>query len=124
MTLTATPDVVPVLVGMLLSGIGVGLTIPTLMGVALGSLPPSSFATGSGVINMVRQAFMAIGVAVLVAIVGAPVGIGARVDAFHRGWWILALVTIVGLLPTLLRLHTRQPEPGPSARSTIHASAE
>ena len=55
------------------SGIGVGLTLPTLMGVGTSALPASSFATGSGVINMVRQIGFAVGVAIFVAIVGSPV---------------------------------------------------
>ena len=54
------------------TGIGVGLTFPTLMGVGASALPPSSFATGSGVINMIRQASLAIGVAMFVAVVGSP----------------------------------------------------
>jgi MFS family permease len=41
--------------GMLLAGIGVGLALPTMMSTASSSLPPSLFATGSAVINMIRQ---------------------------------------------------------------------
>ncbi|MGH2857532.1 MAG: MFS transporter, partial [Solirubrobacteraceae bacterium] len=40
--------------GMLLTGIGVGLTLPTLMATGASSLPPPSFATGSAVVNMLR----------------------------------------------------------------------
>jgi hypothetical protein len=84
---------------MILTGIGVGLTFPTLMGVGAGSLPPSSFATGSGVINMIRQAALAIGVAIFVAILAKPVSVTDRIAAFHRGWWILAAITIAALVP-------------------------
>ncbi len=94
------PDIAAVIVGMIPGGIGVGLTFPTLMGVSTSSLPPSSFATGSGVINMIRQAALAIGVAIFVAVIAAPDSEMARVDAFHRGWWIMAAITAVGLLPT------------------------
>jgi hypothetical protein len=41
--------------GMLMTGIGVGLTLPTFMSTGAASLPPHSFATGSGVVNMLRQ---------------------------------------------------------------------
>ena len=41
--------------GMLLTGIGVGLTLPTFMATGTSALPPHSFATGSAVINMLRQ---------------------------------------------------------------------
>jgi hypothetical protein len=59
------------------------------MGVGTASLSPSSFATGSGVINMIRQAALALGVALFVAIVGAPDSLHERITAFHRAWWIM-----------------------------------
>jgi len=59
------PSATLVVMGMIPIGIGVGLTFPTLMGVSASGLPPSSFATGSGVINMIRQASLAVGVAIL-----------------------------------------------------------
>lgn len=93
------PSAVIVVVGMLATGIGVGLTFPTLMGVSSGALPSSSFATGSGVINMIRQASLAFGVAIFVAVVGSPVSQEARVTVFHRGWWIVAMIVLLGLIP-------------------------
>lgn len=90
----------PFVIGVSVIGIGVGLTYPTLMGVSTGSLPPNLFATGSGVVNMIRQAALAIGVAIFVTIIGAPATVGERMVAFHRGWWIMAVVTLIGLLPT------------------------
>ncbi|WP_407530580.1 MFS transporter [Methylobacterium oryzisoli] len=99
-----TPDVPVVVIGMMLTGLGVGLTLPTVMGVGLGSLPPSSFATGSGVANMVRQACMAVGVAVLVAVLGSPPDAAARTHAYQSGWWILTLLTLVSLVPAWLLL--------------------
>jgi hypothetical protein len=86
--------------GMIPTGIGVGLTFPTLMGVAASGLRSSSFATGAGVINMIRQAALAIGVAIFVAIVGSPATPVERVAAFHRGWWIMAAIAALGLIPT------------------------
>ena len=97
-----------VVAGMVPTGIGVGLTFPTLMGVSTSALPPSSFATGSGVINMVRQAALAVGVAIFVAIIGSPASPVARVTAFHRGWWIMAAITVLGLIPTLLVIRPRR----------------
>ncbi len=94
------PNAALVIMGMIPTGIGVGLTFPTLMGVAASSLRSSSFATGSGVINMIRQAALAIGVAIFVAIVGSPVTPVERVAAFHRGWWIMVPIAALGLIPT------------------------
>ncbi|MGY3583244.1 EmrB/QacA subfamily drug resistance transporter [Bradyrhizobium sp. USDA 4341] len=96
------PDMPAFVVGMMFTGIGVGLTFPTLMGVGAGSLPPSSFATGSGVINMIRQAALAIGVAIFIAILATPVSMADRIAAFQRGWWILIAITIAGFVPSYL----------------------
>ena len=43
-------------------GVGVGLTLPAMMASATSELPPESFATGSAVVNMLRQVGLAIGV--------------------------------------------------------------
>jgi MFS family permease len=94
------PNAVAVVIGMIPTGIGVGLTYPTLMGVSGGALPSSAFATGSGVINMLRQASLAVGVAIFVALVGSPNSLSERVAAFHLGWWVFVAIVIVSLIPT------------------------
>jgi MFS family permease len=99
-------------IGMLPIGLGAGLLSPTLMGVSTSSLPPSSFATGSGAINMIRQVAIAVGVAVLVAILGEHHAVEEWVQAFRVAWWIMAAVTLIGLVPTLLFI-------GPSAGTKI-----
>jgi EmrB/QacA subfamily drug resistance transporter len=101
------PNAVVVVFGMIPTGIGVGLTFPTLMGVSASSLPPSSFATGSGVINMIRQAALAIGVAIFVTIVASPASPMARLEAFHRGWWIMAAITMLGVIPTFFLIRRK-----------------
>jgi hypothetical protein len=93
--------------GIVLTGIGVGLALPTLMGTAAGSLPPSSFATGSGVVNMIRQTGMAIGVAVLVALVGTAATPEGQLLAFERAWWLMAAIVALGLVPILFVLRSR-----------------
>ncbi|WP_428535878.1 MFS transporter [Rhodopila sp.] len=103
------PNAALVVLGMVLTGIGVGLAFPTLMGVSASSLPPSSFATGSGVINMIRQAAIAVGVAIFVAVVASPTSPAARVSAFHRGWWVMAAITAVGLIPTFCLIRPIRP---------------
>jgi len=77
-----------------------------MMATASAALPPPSFATGSAVINMIRQTGLAIGVAVLVAIVGAPGSQLERLAAFRNAWRIMAAIVAIGLIPTLL---LRQP---------------
>ncbi|MEX5635941.1 MFS transporter [Parafrankia sp. FMc2] len=94
-----------VLGGMLLTGIGVGLTLPTMMATASGALPPQSFATGSAVVNMLRQTGFALGVAVAIAILGeASVGTGTSLHAFREAWWVTAGLALVGIVPAVLLL--------------------
>jgi MFS family permease len=96
------PDLGFAVLGIMPSGIGVGLTLPTLMGVGTSALPASSFATGSGAINMIRQTGFAVGVAIFVALVGSPGSAEAHLAAFHRAWWVMAGITVFGLIPLLL----------------------
>ena len=75
--------------GMLLTGAGVGLMIPTLTGAGASSLAPERFATGAAVLTMGRQIGAALGIAVLVAVLGTATHTAAD---FHHAW----LITIVG----------------------------
>ncbi len=105
-TIGPEPNLPLVVLGMIPCGIGVGLTFPTLMGLSASSLPPSAFATGSGVINMIRQAGIAIGVAIFVAVIATATTPAARLAAFHTGWWIMAAITAASLIPNLALIRT------------------
>jgi EmrB/QacA subfamily drug resistance transporter len=80
--------------GMLLTGIGVGLTLPTMMATGTSALPPHSFATGAAVVNMFRQIGLAIGVAVLIAVLGSPRAPAQLLDVYRRGWVITAAISL------------------------------
>jgi EmrB/QacA subfamily drug resistance transporter len=71
--------------GLLVSGTGVGLTLPSLASAAAASLPPARFATGSAVFTMSRQIGYVLGVAILVAVLGDGASFGAV--------WIFMAVT-------------------------------
>lgn len=86
--------------GLLITGAGVGLTIPSLSSAAAASLPPTRFATGIGVLSMSRQIGAAIGVAILVAILGTSTGPGALGD-FRRAWVFMALTAVGASLACL-----------------------
>ena len=103
------PNGLLIVLGMIPTGIGVGLTFPTLMGVATSGLPASSFATGSGVVNMIRQAALAVGVAIFVAIIGRTDTPAAYLAAFDRGWWVMVAVTALGLIPVAAFLTRPRP---------------
>lgn len=90
--------------GMLLTGVGVGLTLPTFMATGASSLPPQSFATGSAVVNMLRQVGLAVGVAVLVAVLGAPGSPAAELSAFRHGWEMIAGVAFLAAVSGVVAL--------------------
>ena len=71
-SLTTTPNYLPaVLPGWLVLGVGVGLTLPTLVGAATAGLPPHQTSTGSAVVQMGRQIGSVLGVALLVVVIGS-----------------------------------------------------
>jgi hypothetical protein len=103
-----------VLGGMILTGVGVGLTLPTLMATAAASLPPHAFATGSAVINMIRQTGLALGVAVLIAVLGTgATQHSARLNSFQHAWWVATALSLAGIVPAVALL--RRPRPVPAA---------
>ena len=71
--------------GWLIGGTGVGLVIPTLASAAAAALPSSRFATGSAVYGMTRQFGLALGIAILIAVLGTPGG-AQVLPAFRSGW--------------------------------------
>jgi MFS family permease len=56
--------------GLLLSGVGVGMVLPSLAGAAAAGLPAGSYAVGSAVNQAVRQIGSVLGVALTVLLVG------------------------------------------------------
>ncbi|HXA27585.1 MAG TPA: DHA2 family efflux MFS transporter permease subunit [Candidatus Angelobacter sp.] len=78
--------------GTLVVGLGIGLTFPVLSAAAVSSLPPHRFAVGSAVNQTARQVGGALGIAVLVMLVGTTAGATDSVARFHR-LWLFATVT-------------------------------
>jgi EmrB/QacA subfamily drug resistance transporter len=74
--------------GMLIGGAGVGFVNPALARGATAQLPPARLATGSAVLTMSRQLGSALGVALLVAVLGTPSPADV-VDAFDGAWWMM-----------------------------------
>jgi EmrB/QacA subfamily drug resistance transporter len=74
--------------GMLIGGAGVGFVNPSLAAAATAQLPPARLATGSAVLTMSRQFGSALGVALLVAVLGTPAP-AEIVDAFKDVWWMM-----------------------------------
>ncbi len=101
--------------GMLLTGLAVGMIIPTLFAAASAALPPQRFATGSGIINMVRQIGITIGVAVTVAVLGDPGTDAARLAAFRHVWLTLAVIGAVTAVTGCLLPRPRAAVPAAAA---------
>jgi EmrB/QacA subfamily drug resistance transporter len=87
-------DVLP---AWLVTGVGVGLALPTILSSATKDLPLHQAATGSGIVNMTRQLGSVLGVSVLVAVLGS----GGSLAAFQHGWWVVAAVAAVGAVAAL-----------------------
>jgi len=56
-------------------------------------------------VNMIRQVGLAIGVAILVAVIGSASGVH-RLVAFQHGWYVIAAFAALGA-PVSLLLRTR-----------------
>jgi EmrB/QacA subfamily drug resistance transporter len=113
--------------GMLLTGAGVGLTLPTFMATGAAALPAHSFATGSAVINMLRQIGLAIGVAILIAVLGTPSSPATTVVVYQRASWIIAAISFAAGVIGLVLLAERRGvgTGGPAAAAaTVAASAQ
>jgi MFS family permease len=93
--------------GMIIGGAGVGLVIPTLTGAGASSLAPERFATGAAVLTMGRQIGSALGIAVLVAVLGAS---ARGVADFHAAWLVTVIAALAGgVTLAALPAHARAP---------------
>jgi hypothetical protein len=107
------PDYVgEMLGGILLTGIGVGLTLPTMIATGASSLPAHAFATGSAVVNMLRQLGLAIGVAVLIAVLGSPGSPAGELDAYRRAWVVIAALALAAGIVGIVALRSRRTSAG------------
>jgi EmrB/QacA subfamily drug resistance transporter len=90
--------------GTLLIGLGIGLTFPVLSAAALSSLSADRFGVGSAVNQTARQVGGAIGVALLVAILGVPDSRDEALRHFQHLWLYGAgMAVLSGAIATLLR---------------------
>jgi EmrB/QacA subfamily drug resistance transporter len=92
--------------GTLLMGLGIGLTFPVLSAAAVSTLPPERFGVGSAVNQTMRQVGGAIGVAIMVAIVGRQ----GDLAGFERLWIYGALMAALsGVVAAGLGVARRAP---------------
>jgi NTE family protein len=91
--------------GQVLSGIGVGATLPLLGSAALAAVPGGRYATASAVMSSARQLGGVLGIAILVVVLDNPTQATA-VAAFRNGWIlsICAFVVVAALSVPLGRI--------------------
>ena len=89
--------------GTLIVGLGIGLTFPVLGAAAVSSLAAARYSVGSAVNQTARQVGGALGVAILVVILGTPSSAAAALRNFHHLWWYVAsMAALAGVLSILL----------------------
>jgi EmrB/QacA subfamily drug resistance transporter len=107
---SATPDYpVTFLPGLFAGGISAGLTQAPLFAAA-SVLPPDRATTGSAVLTMARQVGSAVGVAVVVVILGAAVV--HPVSAFHHVWAAEAIAGLAACLAIVATSKADRPAAG------------
>lgn len=105
--------------GTLLVGVGVGFTFPVLSAAAVSSLPPARFAVGSAVNQTARQVGGALGIAVLVALIGSQRQLANPLDGFHQLWAFAAATSVLsGVIGSFI------PRPAPVQAAEIHDLAD
>jgi EmrB/QacA subfamily drug resistance transporter len=96
--------------GTLIVGLGIGLTFPVLSAAAVSSLHHERFAVGSAVNQTARQVGGAVGVALLVVILGTPDSALGALNNFHHLWWFVAVTAASsGAVCCLLRAPAAAP---------------
>ncbi|TLF82519.1 MFS transporter [Nocardia cyriacigeorgica] len=90
-----------VLPGWVLTGVGIGLALPSMIASAAVDLPPDQSATGSAVVNTARQLGYVLGVAVVVALLGSLDTSDRLRAGFQHGWWFIAAVAVIAAVTAL-----------------------
>jgi EmrB/QacA subfamily drug resistance transporter len=119
LALGASPDFLGGwLPGMVILGIGAGLTFPTLSGVAVGSVPGPRFAVATSLNSVATQVGAALGVAILIAIVDSSTKLQA-IRGFERGWLFAGACFAVGSLASLALVLAHSEDASGAAATTI-----
>ena len=76
--------------GQVLSGIGVGMTLPILGAAAVSAVPGGRYAMASAIVSSSRQLGGVLGIAILVVIIGTPGSPAEAAAVFDDGWTMSA----------------------------------
>ncbi len=104
--------VTAMLPGLLVTGIGVGLTITNLSAAVSSTLPPSVLATGTATFAAARQLGATFGVALLLGLITGQ----DALDAAQRGWVLVVVVSVLAAVTARLVGRAHHPDLGMAAR--------
>ena len=125
---TAEPHYLRILPGLILVGIGMGATFPSINIGAMGSIGGQELGLGSGIVNMARQLGFALGVAILVAVfngvVGDSVDPATARDGFVAGFRVAGAAVLLAIPFALaMRRRPRDAQAPPVDRAVAEAVA-
>jgi EmrB/QacA subfamily drug resistance transporter len=109
---------------MLLGGAGLGMSLAPMSTVVLSSTPKADHGKASGVNNTVRELGVALGIAVLAAVLAARGGYGSGeqfVNGLRPALWVGAAVVAVGALLGLLLPGPTRAQPQPADETALAA---
>ena len=109
--------------GQVLSGVGVGMTLPLLGSATLAAVPGGRYATASAVASSARQMGGVLGIALLVVIIGTPTP-ATSVDSFREGWWMsvacFVAVAVISMFLGRIQSASEEPDDPSSRRIEVH----
>ena len=76
---------------MILTGVGVACCLPQLSSAVAQALPPNRIGIGGASLQAVRQLGGTFGVALAIALIGAPSSLDDALASFDRVWWIIVI---------------------------------
>ena len=115
--------------GLVILGLGAGLSFPTLSGAAVGSVPGSRFALATALNSVARQVGAALGVAILIAILGTPSALDP-LPPFRHAWlfaggcFVFGGLLCIGLVVRKPREDAASGETGSPAAAGLAAEEE
>lgn len=107
--------------GQVLSGIGVGATLPLLGSLALEAVPGGRSATASAIISSVRQVGGVLGISILVMILGTPTPL--TVVGIMRNGWTFSIICFALCTLAALCLGRVRASDGPTPAAAFATSA-